>query len=227
MASKEKTKAVAYLRTSSSTNVGADKDSDKRQRDAIAKFAKAAGYDLVSEFYDGAVSGADPVDTRPGFATMMERIAGNGVRTIIVETANRFARDLMVQETGHAMLKKAGITLIAADSPDSFVDDTPTATMVRQILGAVAQFDKTMTVAKLRGARERKAKATGHKCGGRKNHREINPEMVETARKLRRYRINGRQRSLREISAELTKLGFLNAHGRPFAAASIKAMITS
>ncbi len=31
---------------------------------------------------------------------MMERIAANGVRTIIVETANRFARDLIVQETG-------------------------------------------------------------------------------------------------------------------------------
>jgi hypothetical protein len=28
---------------------------------------------------------------------MLERIEGNGVHTIIVETANRFARDLMVQ----------------------------------------------------------------------------------------------------------------------------------
>jgi hypothetical protein len=38
------------------------------------------------------VSGADPIDTRPGFAAMLERIDGNGVRTIIVETASRFAR---------------------------------------------------------------------------------------------------------------------------------------
>jgi hypothetical protein len=37
---------------------------------------------------------------------MMERIAGNDVRTIIVETANRFARDLIVQETGYALLKE-------------------------------------------------------------------------------------------------------------------------
>jgi hypothetical protein len=35
----------------------------------------------------------------------------NGVRTIIVETANRFARDLMVQEVGFAMLRDLGITL--------------------------------------------------------------------------------------------------------------------
>ena len=36
--------AIAYLRTSSATNAGPDKDSDKRQRVAIAAFAKAHGY---------------------------------------------------------------------------------------------------------------------------------------------------------------------------------------
>ena len=41
-------------------------------------------------------------------------------------------------------------------SPDAFLDDGPTATMVRQILGAVSQFEKAMLVAKLKGARERK-----------------------------------------------------------------------
>jgi hypothetical protein len=40
MAHKELTKAVAYLRTSSMTNVGEDKDSGRRQRAAIAQFAE-------------------------------------------------------------------------------------------------------------------------------------------------------------------------------------------
>jgi DNA invertase Pin-like site-specific DNA recombinase len=48
--------------------------------------------------------------------------------------------------------------LIAADSPQSFIEDTPTARLIRQVLGVVAEFDKAMTVAKLRGARERKRK---------------------------------------------------------------------
>jgi len=64
---KEIRKAVAYLRTSSKANVGADKDSDKRQRAAIEAYAKAAGYEIVDTYYDAAVSGADPVDVRPGF----------------------------------------------------------------------------------------------------------------------------------------------------------------
>ena len=116
MARKEFVKAVAYLRTSSATNVGADKDSGKRQSAAIAAFAKAAGYEVVDSYNDEAVSGADHVTARPGFAAMMERIAGNGVRTIIVETANRFARDLIVQETGYAMLKGSGVELSRADA---------------------------------------------------------------------------------------------------------------
>jgi DNA invertase Pin-like site-specific DNA recombinase len=65
MASRKKTLAIAYLRTSSAANVGTDKDSDKRQRAAIEAFAKRAGYELVDEFYDAAVSGADPIDMRP------------------------------------------------------------------------------------------------------------------------------------------------------------------
>jgi DNA invertase Pin-like site-specific DNA recombinase len=72
----------------------------------------------------------------------LERVEGNGARTILVETANRFARDLMVQEVGYAKLRERGIDLIAADNPSSFLDDGPTSKLVRQVLGAIAEFDK-------------------------------------------------------------------------------------
>jgi DNA invertase Pin-like site-specific DNA recombinase len=224
---KEKTPAVAYLRTSSGANVGADKDSEKRQRAAIEAYAKAAGYELAGSYYDAAVSGADPVAARPGFAAMMERIASNGVRTIIVETASRFARDLMVQEVGHKMLQDRGITLVAADSPDSFLDDTPTAILIRQVLGAVSQFEKAMLVAKLKGARDRK-RATGVKVEGRKRYAETGTRgaaMVAMAKKLHRYPSNGRRRSLREVAAELARQGFVDAKGRPYAAMAVKRMV--
>jgi DNA invertase Pin-like site-specific DNA recombinase len=48
-------------------------------------------------FYDAAVSGADPIEGREGFARLLDRIEGNGVSTVIVEGASRFARDLVVQ----------------------------------------------------------------------------------------------------------------------------------
>ena len=224
MARKDSIKAVAYLRTSSAANVGADKDSEKRQRSAIEAFARAAGYAIVDSYYDEAVSGADPVTSRSGFAAMMERIAANGVRTIIVETANRFARDLIVQETGYTMLKERGIELIAADKPDAFLDDTPTANLIRQVLGAVSQFEKAMVVTKLKGARDRK-RATGVKVEGRKNYAEINPEMVALARKLRRYPIKGRRRSLRQVASELAAAGYVSSVGTPYAAMAVSRML--
>jgi DNA invertase Pin-like site-specific DNA recombinase len=224
MSGKGLTRAVAYFRTSSETNVGEGKDTLRRQREAVTKYAKAARYEIVGEYSDDGVKGADPVGERPGFAAMMERIAANGARTIIVETASRFARDLIVQETGWRMLREAGVTLIAADSPDAFLDDTPTAVVIRQILGAVSQFEKAMLVAKLRGARERKKREFG-KCGGRLNYAERSPEMVALARKLARYPVNGRKRSLRQIANELAKAGFLAASGQPFHAAAVARMI--
>ena len=224
MASKATTKAVAYFRTSSATNVGADKDSLKRQRQAVEGFASRAGYELVGEFRDEAVSGVDPVDERPGFSAMLERIAGNGVRVILVETANRFARDLIVQETGWRFLQGLGVTLIAVDSPDSFLDTTPTAVLIRQVLGAVSQFEKAALVAKLRAARERKKRETG-KCGGRRSVAEANPTTVALAKKLARYPVNGRRRSLRDVAAELEKAGHVTSKGTAYGAAAIARMI--
>jgi hypothetical protein len=52
------------------------------------------------------------------------------VHTIIVETANRFARDLIVQEVGFAMLRDLSVTLIAANSPSSFLDARPTSKLI-------------------------------------------------------------------------------------------------
>jgi DNA invertase Pin-like site-specific DNA recombinase len=212
--------ALAYLRTSSATNVGPDKDSGKRQREAIAAFAKQAGYQIAGEFYDAAVSGADPVSSRPGFAAMLAAIAGNGVRTIVVETANRFARDLFVQLTGHRMLRELGVELIAADSPGAFVEDTPTATLVRNVLGAVAEFEKASLVAKLKGARDRKRAATG-KCEGRPTTQRV-ADAAAIARKLR-----GKGLTLREISDSLKKAGHLNDAGRAYAPESVWAMTAS
>jgi DNA invertase Pin-like site-specific DNA recombinase len=222
---KKLTKAVAYLRTSSAGNVGPDKDSDKRQRAAIDTYARAASVEIVGEYYDAAVSGADPVGERPGFAAMLEALLANGARTIVVESPDRFARDLMVQLAGHDMLKARGIVLIAASAPTHFTEDTPTAVLVRQVLGAIAEFDKTTLVAKLAAARRRKREVTGMKVGGRKSHVEERPDLVALAKSLARRKPKGGQMSLRAISAEVAARGFVNERGAPFTPKSIGAML--
>jgi hypothetical protein len=64
----KKPAAVAYYRTSSAANVGTDKDSERRQREAVAIYAHGAKLEVVAEFYDAAVSGADAVDQRAGLS---------------------------------------------------------------------------------------------------------------------------------------------------------------
>jgi len=198
-----------------------DKDSLIRQQEAVRACAAGMGLHIVHEYYDAAVKGSDRVDERPGFRDMLTYMLGNGARTIIVENASRFARDLVVQETGYAMLKARGIELIAADAPESFLSDTPTATLIRQILGAVHQFDKAMLVEKLRGARDRKSRALGERIEGRKDWKALrNPQAIEAARAAK-----GRGLSLRAIAAELETKGLCAASGKAYGPQSIKRML--
>jgi DNA invertase Pin-like site-specific DNA recombinase len=213
--------AVAYIRTSSAANVGPDKDSDKRQRAAIEGFAKRTGFAVIGEFSDPGVSGADPIETRPGFSALLDRIETNGVRTVIVEDASRFARELVTQELGIIALIKRGVRVLTSNGDDLTDSSDPSRKMMRQIAGSFAEYEKARLVAKLKAARERRRA----KCEGRKRWAEINPELVREAKRLRRRSPKGQQRSLREIAAELAELGFLNERGVMFSAASVASIL--
>ena len=220
----KKQQAVAYFRTSSAINVGADKDSERRQREAVTVYAKTAGIEVVAEFYDAAISGADPIDARPGFVQLLDHCQEHGIGIVLVENAGRFARDLAVQLTGHGLLRKRGIELVPVDAPSYFTDPSPTAEFVRQILGAVAQFEKAALVAKLRHAREAKRATTG-RCEGRP---PVPEGVVAEARRLaRKSPKTGKRRSLRAIAAELAALGHVGPSGQPYHAGSIRRMLAT
>jgi len=210
------TKALSYLSASSLTDVGSDKDADKRQRDKITAYARAHDIEIVAEFYDAGTRRAEPGYNRPGFSAMLDRIAENGIRMILVENASRFARDLIVQETGYLYLQNLGITLIAVDDPDSFTADTPTAQLIRQVLGTVAEFEKANLVAKLKRARDCKRAKTG-RCEGRKPA----PEAARTLAK----QMHMAGATLRLIASALAEKGFLSPSGKPYYPASIQAML--
>jgi DNA invertase Pin-like site-specific DNA recombinase len=230
MAKRAKTmiKAVAYLRTSSAANCGEDKDSDKRQMAAIESYARRAAYEIVlPPYYDEAVSGADPFETRPGFSSMLAFLIEHPeCRTILVENASRFVRGLMLQELGYAMLKDMGITLIPVDAPGHFAKDTdPMIDAMRQMVGIMNELQRKILVNQLRVARLRKRQESG-KCEGRKSHRELHSGAVELARRLRhRNPHTHEQRSYRDIAAQLAQQGHLARSGKPFSPSAIRSML--
>ena len=118
-------------------------------------------------------------------------------------------------------LKSLGISLIPATAPDFFTEDTPTTVLVRQVLGAIAQFEKTSLVAKLKAARDRKKAATG-KCGGRRSYIEARPEIVGLAKQL-----HAGGMSLRKICAELAARGHLTGGRKPYVASAVQAMLAA
>lgn len=97
---------------------------------------------------------------------MLTALHSNGVRLILVERLDRLARDLMIQESTVAELRKHGFDLISVSEPD-LMDEDPSRVMVRLFFGAIPQFGKANIVLKLRAARQPIKAKTG-RCEGRK-----------------------------------------------------------
>jgi DNA invertase Pin-like site-specific DNA recombinase len=213
--------ALAYLRTSSAANVGGD--SDVRQRIAIEGYAKLHGLDLVGEFYDAAVSGADPVETRPGFAAMLDRIEGNGVRLVIVEDASRFARDLVAQELGVLLMQSRGVRVVTSNGDDLTNTSDPARIMMRQVAGAFAQYEKARLVGKLRAARDRKSAAAGKRIEGQKGFAGHRPEIYS---ELSIIRAANPDAPLRVLADRLASAGFRSATGKTFAPNQIARLLS-
>jgi len=99
-----------------------------REAKSLTSANKRAGFTIVAEYYEKAVSGADRYRPAPGLSGDAATAGSNGAKTIIVESPDRFTL-----HRGHAH-----------------------AILLRQVLGAIAQFEKASAVAKLAVVRKRK-----------------------------------------------------------------------
>ena len=206
--------AVGYLRVSGKGQV--DGDGPERQRQAIARYAKSASLTLIEEFSDLGVSGTTELADRPGLAALLDRLESNGVRTVVVERADRLARDLMVQEVIVGQFVKIGARILTSDGVDlTSGDQDPTRRLIRQVLGAVSEFEKNVIVLKLRAARERK-RARGERVEGVKPYGHFPAEhaIIERMRRLRRKPPKGGRPSLTAVAATLNSEGHRNRAGR-------------
>jgi len=177
------TKALAYIRVSGKGQI--DGDGLTRQLEAIRTYAAQHDIRLVKIFREMGVSGSKDLENRPAFVEMMTALHSNGVKLVLVEKLDRLARDLMVQESIIQSLRKEGFDLVSVVEPDLLQDD-PTRKLMRQILGAFAEYEKTMIVLKLRASRIR-VKAKEGRCEGAKpfGHYDGEPEVLERMQALR------------------------------------------
>ena len=219
----KKIHAVAYLRTSSVQNVGSD--SDTRQREAITRCASQNGLEIVEEYYDEAISGTDPIEERPGFSALLDRIDGNGVRTVIVEDVSRFARSMQAHVLGLALLRSRGVTLLDGEGRNLTDDQDEMAEAMIQVAMVFSELEKKRLVKKLRAARERK-RATGVKVEGRPSYADQHPGARELAKRLRRASPKtGERRSLRKIAKMLAEEGYTTSKGKPLSPTMVRDLV--
>lgn len=220
------TQAVGYLRVSGKRQVKGDGFS--RQREAILAYAKSAKYNIVDEFCDEGVSGTKELEGRAELAALLDLCRSGEIKVVLVERADRLARDLMVGEVILGQFRDLNVRVIAVDSGTDLTahNDDPTRTLIRQVLGAVAQFEKSVMVSKLRAARER-ARIRHGSCEGRKPFGK-NPEEKKTLIRMKQLRriVNETCRlSYAKIADILNDEGHQTRHGRPWVSGTIRKIL--
>ena len=166
---------------------------------------------------------------RPKFNRMVGTILGNGVRTILVESLDRLARDVMVQSLLLTKLAQHGVTLIncvTGEDVTASMSEDPMRKALIQIQSVFSDLEKSRLVGKLRKAREAKKAETG-KCEGRKafGEKEGEQEVIGMMRSLRRKRC-GKQMSFVAIAHELNVRGIPTRTGALWQTTTVRNILT-
>ena len=166
-------RCVSYLRTSSLTNSGSDKDSQSRQEGVINTYAEQNGYTIAESAYDEGRSGADPLVDREGFDQLLQFCREHSITTILVESSNRYARDKDVAVKGFYMMEDYGInSLIDCEAGLDLLGLWNSGKAYEAILPflkmIIAEDEKREVVRRLKSGRDKKKAEIG-KCGGRKS----------------------------------------------------------
>src|SRR4051794_23986336 len=144
--------AVGYLRVSSGVQL--EGTGLAVQQQSIEVTAKRLGLQIVAWCSDEGVSGTIEALDRAGFNCLVEHLAAGAADHVLVHHADRLARTLHVQEAALAILWQHGATvvlggeLVRADDPSD-----PMRTLIRQILGAVAEYSRRDVVTKMQAGR--------------------------------------------------------------------------
>lgn len=221
-----RTRTVSYLRVSGRGQIGGD--GFPRQRATIMAFAAAGGLDVVEEFRDEGVSGTLGLAERPGLTALLEAALAAGIDTVLIEKADRLARDLVESELLLRTFREQGIRVIETDGGHELTnagDASPTTVLIRQVLAAVSEFEKSGLVAKLRAARDRVRQQNG-RCEGPPvfGARDGEADRLHRVLKLA-VDAQGNRRSLAQVVLALNSEGIGTRSGRPWARSTVQAIL--
>src|SRR5258706_7555130 len=135
------------------------------QEHAIRAWARNNGHRVGSWYRDEGLSGSNGLDQREGLADALDALKNRGAAGLVIYRLDRLARDLVLQEQLLADVRRmraevfstsAGEAGYLSDDPDD-----PSRKLIRQVLGAVSEYERGMISLRLRSGRRRKAENGG------------------------------------------------------------------
>jgi DNA invertase Pin-like site-specific DNA recombinase len=150
-------RGVAYLRVSTDEQtLGLE-----AQRDSIASYCEGHGIELVGEHVDQGVSGSADLERREGLLDAIGSVRRGWV--LVVAKRDRLARDVTLAGLAERMVEKRGASVRCADGNGNGTG--PADVLLKQILDAMAQFERAQIAMRTRAALRAK-RGRGEAPGG-------------------------------------------------------------
>lgn len=154
--------AVAvYVRVS--TDDQAEKDTIQIQRGKLEQWARLHDLDICAEYADDGVSGALPLDQRPGGLRLLQDARAGKFNTVAVYRMDRFARNTRHTLNAVAELERLGVRIVSCS--ENFDTSTPAGRLMLEMLASFASFER-QSILERTGQGMQKAAAEGVWMGG-------------------------------------------------------------
>lgn len=138
--------AVAYIRVSTDEQMLGP----EAQRSAIEAWAARERVQVLAWHVDHGVSGAAPIDKRPGLLAALEALRENRAGLLLAAKRDRLARDVVAAATIERMTAKAGARVVTTDGVSTA--DTPEGMLMRTLIDAFAQYERALIAARTTAA---------------------------------------------------------------------------
>ena len=128
----------------------------------LRQVAERHGWQVVSEFSDGGISGAKGRDQRPGLDAMMQAVARREIDMVMAWSVDRLGRSLqnLIEILGELHSKRVDLYLHQQGLDTS----TPAGKALFQMMGVFSEFERAMIRERVNAGLAR-AKAQGKKLG--------------------------------------------------------------
>ena len=189
------------------------------------------GLRLVAVEGDEGVTGSNGLDARVGLASALARLEGGEAECLVVYRLDRLARDFVLQELLVNRLRDRGTRILSVMEPDiDTVTNDPTKVLIRQIIGAIAQYERALIRGRMQAGKLIEA-ARGGYVGGQPSYgkRADEQDLVDDAAGVKVVQLVLDLRktgaSYREICLALTDAGYRPRRARSWQPMVVRSIV--